>query len=341
MAVPPGVVPEPATDLDDGIVGPVRESGSGLPVEPMPGAEPVDGAEAAPTEAGSESVEPGSEDDLPPTEAPADAAAEEPMAPVSAPLAPVVQGDWLASVCPYLASEDGTYRAATPDADHRCVAVDPPATLPLAFQERFCLTERHPRCEMYKFAQERSRDDGVPIPADRLAAAATRPVQGTAGGGSSNRSAIVAAAGIGGVVVLVLLLVLIMGSCSGGGGGETEEPSGAAPATEQAEATPRPRPTATPERTPDPEPTPTPDPDATARPDVSGLIVLYQIQEGEALLKIAERFDVTRNRLRRDNPILEDLAPADMPGEVIEIPMPAGLTVEEVEALPGFQGFVP
>lgn len=319
-AVPPAAAPEPAADLHDGIVGPVREADGGLP------------AESGPAEAESESVEPGSSADASATESSTSPAAAEPVLPV----APVAQGDWLASVCPYLASEDGTYRSATPDANHRCVAVDPPATLPLAFQERFCLTERHPRCEMYKFARERSQDDGVPIPADRLAATATRPVQGAAGGGSSNRPAIVAAAGIGGVAVLVLLLVLIMGSCSGGGG-ETEEPSAEAQPTQGAQATPTPRPTPTPDR----GPTPTPDADATEPPDVSGMTVFYEIQEGEALLKIAERFDITRNRLRKDNPVLEDMAPADMPGEVIEIPMPAGMTVEEVEALPGFRGFAP
>jgi hypothetical protein len=71
------------------------------------------------------------------------------------------------------------------------------------------------------------------------------------------------------------------------------------------------------------------------------MTILYEIQEGEALLRVSERFGVTRNRLRRDNPALEDVAPAEMPGMVIEIPMPAGMTIEEVEALPGFQGFVP
>ena len=33
------------------------------------------------------------------------------------------------------------------------MAQDPPGTLPSAFQERYCLTERHVRCEMYKYAQ--------------------------------------------------------------------------------------------------------------------------------------------------------------------------------------------
>ena len=141
-------------------------------------------------------------------------------------VAPVVQGDWLASVCPYLASEDGTYRSASPSDGHRCMAVDPAATLPLAFQERYCLTERHPRCEMYKFAQEAGRAGGLPVPAEQLHVAATRPVRTATAGSGSNRPAMIAAAGVGAVAVLVLLLVLIMGSCSSGpGDGAGESPA--------------------------------------------------------------------------------------------------------------------
>ena len=258
------------------------------------------------------------------------------------PVVPVVQGDWLASVCPYLASEDGTYRSAAPDEGHRCVAVEPAATLPLAFQERFCLTERHPRCEMYKFAQETGADGGLPIPAADLSAAATRPVRGPAVDVSGNRPALIAVAGVGGLAVLVLLVVLIMGSCSGGGG----VPAGSSPeplATDQGSSTAPPEATLPPEVTPAPEstPTPTPDADATDAPDMTGTIVLYEIQEGEALRKVSELFGVTRNRLRRDNPELEDVAPADMPGMIIEIPMPSAMTREEVEALDGFAGYVP
>ncbi len=42
-------------------------------------------------------------------------------------VAAVAQGDWLASICPYLVSEDGTYRSALPDEGHRCTAQYPPA----------------------------------------------------------------------------------------------------------------------------------------------------------------------------------------------------------------------
>jgi hypothetical protein len=260
-------------------------------------------------------------------------------------VAPVVQGDWLASVCPYLTSQDGAYRSAAPDEGHRCVAVDPPATLPLAFQERFCLTDRHPRCEMYKYAQEVSQDDGIPVPATQLQAAATRPVQAaTAGGGSSsNRNAIFAAAGVGGVAILVLLVVLLMGSCAGGGSGGEEEGTAEPAATEEPRLEPTPQPTPAPAEEPTPEVEPDPDATAEADPDAvtQGLTVLYEIQEGEALLKVAENFGVTRRRILRANPGLEEVSPADLPGETIEIPVPAGISLEELEALPGYRGPVP
>jgi hypothetical protein len=272
-----------------------------------------------------------------PAESPASGAQTAVQPPVR--VAPVVQGDWLASVCPYLASEDGTYRSATPDQGHRCVAVDPAATLPLAFQERFCLTERHPRCEMYKFAQETGHEGGLPIPAAALTAATTRPVRDSSGS-RPNRAALIAAAGIGGVVVLALLLVLVMGSCSGGGDAPAD-PSSAPQATEVPGATPAPTPTPAPERTPQAESTSTPGAAASEEPVVAGTIILYEIQEGEALLKISQSFGVSRNRLRRDNPELVDIAPADMAGMVIEIPLSSEMSIEEVEAMPGFQGFVP
>ena len=80
-------------------------------------------------------------------------------------------------LCPYLLSEDGTSRSSQPDERHRCTAQDPPATLPLAFQERFCLTDRHVRCEMYKVAED-ARSQALAqdsIPAEQVRKARFRP----------------------------------------------------------------------------------------------------------------------------------------------------------------------
>ncbi len=251
----------------------------------------------------------------------------------------VVGGDWLASVCPYLVSEDGTYRSAAPDEGHRCTAQDPAATLPLAFQERFCLTDRHPRCEMYKFAQE--TDAGGAIPAAQVPPTdpPTRRTRSSQGGGS-NRPVLVAAAGIGGAVVLIVLLVLVMGSCAGDGGAVVEgEATPTPPATE--------RPTATPRPTPEPQVTPTPEPDSDATPalidEATDFTILYEIQPDEALRKVSDTFGVSRNRLRKINPGLEALTPAELPGTVIEIPITGEMTLAEAQALAGvgYQGIAP
>ena len=267
---------------------------------------------------------------------PADGSPAEPSTPAAPFMAPVVPAsDWLATVCPYLTSADGSYRSAEPDEGHRCVAVDPPATLPLAFQERFCLTDQHPRCEMYKYAQEVGQDGGIPVPADQLESAAARPVRGagTDDGMPRDRRTLIAAGSVGGIVVLLVILALLMGSCSGGGGGSPAGSPDAGSSVAAGEA---------PTSTPAPTPTPTSSLDVAASPEVGqdttgGLTVLYVIQPGEGLRKVAETFGISRKRILRANPELEEVTPADMPGLTIEVPVPADMDQAELEALPGYQ----
>jgi len=101
-------------------------------------------------------------------------------------------------------------------------------------------------------------------------------------------------------------------------------------------------PTPTPVPTPTPAPTPTSSLDVDASPAVGrdttgGLTVLYVIQPGEGLRKVAEAFGITRKRILRANPELEEVAPAEMPGLTIEVPVPADMDQAELEALPGYQ----
>jgi hypothetical protein len=280
----------------------------------------------------------------PSTSADAQAAGARAVAPTSTPAsAPVIEGDWLASVCPFVTSEDGTYRSGAPDEGHRCTAQDPAATLPLAFQERYCLTDQHPRCEMYKFAQETNASGAIPVAQVPPTDPPTPHTRRSDGSGPS-RPLIVGAAGLGAIALLLILLVGLMGSCSDGS--DTPGDDGASPDPQASgEPAATPEPTATPTPEPEATPTPEPDPDATPAPtdeaEVPALIVLYEIQEGEALLKVSQTFGVTRNRIRKANPGLEEIAPADLPGTVIEIPLPAEMTIEEVEVLPGYQGILP
>jgi hypothetical protein len=256
--------------------------------------------------------------------------------------ASLAQGDWLASVCPYLASDDGTYRSAAPAEGHRCTAQDPPATLPLAFQERFCLTDRHPRCEMYKFAQETDSTGGIPVARIPPTDPPTPRIGRRSDGSGPGRSVILTAVGIGAVIVLLLLLALALDSCSGDGGSGGDPDASQGPQTTEAPAvTPRPTPTPTPAAEASPTPDPDSDPNATPPAEIPTVTILYEIQPDEALLKVAETFGVSRNLLRKVNPGLADLRPAELPGTVIEIPISGDMTLEAAAELPGYQGIAP
>ena len=134
------------------------------------------------------------------------------------------EADWLDRICPYLLSEDGTYRSTEPDPDHRCMAQDPPGTLPIAFQERYCLTERHVRCEMYKYAQSAREEalggqEGSPAaqvssarfrPSVRSVPVALGPSRGAASAdGRGRRPTGVVVAAIGGIVLILLVLLAL------------------------------------------------------------------------------------------------------------------------------------
>jgi hypothetical protein len=193
---------------------------------------------------------------------------------------------------------------------------------------------------MYKYAQDASADGAVSaVPPGRPTARTSFGL----GGGGSPRPIIIAAAVIAGVIILVLLLVFLVGSCSGGPGAPVE---GASP-TPQASAGPEPTPTRTPKATPSPTAessaavaTAGPDtvPQATQGAAVASVIVLYEVQLDEKLLVIAESFGVTRKRIIRANEGMEDKRPLVAPGDIIRVPVSADMTIEEIEAMPGFQG---
>lgn len=271
-------------------------------------------------------------------------------APVPAPEASTAtEGDWLDRVCPYLLSEDGTYRSTQPDAGHRCTAQDPPGTLPLAFQERFCLSDQHVRCEMYKYAQAtRSaalEEEGIPAaqvssarfrPSVRSVPLALGPADDGTGGRSSRWPIVIIAAVIGALVIFALVL----GSLFGSGGddpspGPVDGASASPPVTIVATAPPEP----TPEPTPEPDATPEPvgSPVGSAVPTVATTPVNYEVQEGEALLAIAEKFGVTRRRILRANADMDE-PPYVEAGDIIIVPAASSLTIEELEAIPGFLG---
>jgi len=256
-------------------------------------------------------------------------------------VAPVAHGDWLASVCPYLASEDGTYRSTAADNGHRCTAQDPAGTLPLAFQEHFCLTDRHVRCEMYKYAQETNADGGIPVA--QIEAAAPRTSRTSGDGGNPRGPIIIAAAAIGGVVIVVFLLAVLLGSCSGEPATPTGDPSPTPQTSDEPKATPSP----TPKAAATPKPTPKPDEvdpgatsDASETPQADGLRIYFEVQEDEKLVRIAELFGVKRKDIIAANEGMADKSPFVQPGDIIIVPVSSEMTIEEIEDVPGYQGRV-
>jgi hypothetical protein len=276
---------------------------------------------------------------------------------------PVVEGDWLDRICPYLLSEDGTYRSSEPDPGHRCTAQDPPSTLPTAFQERFCLSERHVRCEMYKVARSARSvalgQGGIPDdqlktarfkPSVRSVPLAFGPAMGAQSGSGtgSRRPVIVAAIAVGGLAVLIFAVVLLL---SGGGGSGPRAAASPSPSTE-APASTQGTPTVT--ATPPAAATSAVTFKASARatveapassiasaaPPAAEVLIQYEVQEGEALIAIAEAFGTSRRAILAANPDIVDQQPHTQPGDIIIVPVAASISVEDIEATPGFRRFV-
>jgi hypothetical protein len=331
--------PVTATTMGAGHQPAGGEGGANAPGAPQ---EPGPGAGTRPGDLQASASDPS----LGPSPAVADASPTEPDVPTLG-----SDADWMDRICPYLLSEDGTYRSTEPDPDHRCMAQDPPGTLPIAFQERYCLTERHVRCEMYKYAQSAREvalggQEGVP-PA-QVSSARFRPTVrsvpltlGPSRGATSSDAArkrptgLLVATGIGLVLVLLVLLALALNGFGGSTG---------------ADASPSP-PLATVAPSTLPPPTPEPTPDITAGPDSSQaaatgpvggepLLIRYEVQEGEALVRIAETFGTSRNRILAANEGMRERDPYTEAGDIIIVPVSATMTTEEIEAQPGFVGYI-
>jgi len=265
--------------------------------------------------------------------------------------------DWLDRICPYLLSEDGTYRSTQPDAGHRCMAQDPPSVLPTAFQERFCLTERHVRCEMFKMA-EHTRESALGqegIPPGQLTSARFRPsvrsiplalgpsrdgqVQG---GGDQRRRLIAAAIGVAVVAVMILFVILALGGSGDPAGSPGASPS---PAISVSPTTsPSARPTATPPPTSEATAVTSAGPGASAAastlPSTTLRRIEYVVQEDEALIKIAATFGVSRRQIILANEGMAEKKPYTVPGDVIIVPVSADLGAAEIEAVVGFVRFL-
>ena len=213
----------------------------------------------------------------------------------------------LPSLCPYLATPDGSWRSASADREHRCMAVNPPVPLALEKQRRLCLVDAHVGCATYGAALA-SRDSTHPPALQNRPIARMTPVILDHGRFDFRMPAIHADRASGQAVLVgvlgVALAAILVARPSGDAGAATPSPSAAAPSDAAAVPTARvsAQPTdvpqsAAPSATPSPEPSATPRPSAAATPRPSTEPVTsgatYKVKGGDTLSAIAARFDTT------------------------------------------------
>jgi LysM domain len=219
----------------------------------------------------------------------------------------------LSAICPYLLSEDGSWRAARPLREHRCWAVRPPAVLPLNKQRRLCLIEEHRTCPAFQAAQERRESElaAAGITLGALAARQSRPLARTVPTALDRPSAVPGSAslvanyrrlvqvGLAGLMLLAAAL-LILARFTGGAPAATPTPT---PLQSQAAAVgssaPSPTVSVEPSAPPSQLASPSEQPSPTPRPSRR----FYIVKPGDSLSAIADRFNTTVERLQQLNDI--------------------------------------
>ena len=225
-------------------------------------------------------------------------------------------------ICPYLALlEDGRTVSDGFDAEHRCLAVSPPATLERARQVQLCLTEAHVRCERFVSARTAwlAASSGLPRVAPDVAFGTTRLVlepepvwrslAATPRERIGRRALLIAAAGAAIVAVLVLGSVFRLFS-----GAPASSPSPIPSASPSAFPSPSssPAPSSAAESAsvaPTPTLVPTPTPAPTRR--------TYVVQRGDTLNGIAQKFGTTVQAIKSANGLTSDTINI---GQVLIIP---------------------
>jgi len=227
-------------------------------------------------------------------------------------------------ICPYLAlADDGRTVADGFDAEHRCHALTPPASLDRARQVQLCLTEAHARCDRFAAARTAwlAASSGLPRVAPDVAFGRTRlilePEPAWRNLASAPRSrisqrTILLAAGGAAVVAVVIFgnLFGILGKALGPSASPTPIASASANASPSAAlssstpvASPSIAPTALPTAAATPSPVPTPH--------------TYLVQKGDNLNTIAARFGTTAAAIEAANGLPNDTI---NPGQVLIIP---------------------
>ncbi len=252
------------------------------------------------------------------------------IGPIASPVAAAI------SACPYFVDAEGPWRRAQPGRTHRCAAQMPAASIPALKQKRVCLTQEHATCEFFVSASRARQDalvsahihpeqlaaskfqalsQSLPVAIDR---AATEP-----GVRPETRGRFVAFGVIGALVIVAILLfgtfllprnapgtfVAVLPSASMTPAPPTAlAPSGSialpSPSTPGVTPSTSPAPSPAPSTTPSAPATATPLPTPTPQPTVHK----YQVQPGDTLQKIAQRFGTTVKALMAANDLADPAA---------------------------------
>jgi len=227
------------------------------------------------------------------------------------------------AICPFLLAADLSWRAATPQREHRCTAVTPRQPVAPEVQRELCLAEAHRVCERFVAAtrppigglerhrrarprRHRPLARTMPLLIERglvRNALLSFPVR------SSITQAVVIALLVAALVMIVAARVLPAQPVA------TPSP---APFASVALVT-KPSPTPTPTLEPSPSPAGSPSPVAASpNPSPSVAARTYRVRAGDTLLGIASRFGTTVAAITRANHIAH--ADSLSIGQVLVIP---------------------
>ena len=240
-------------------------------------------------------------------------------------LAPVnlVARDVSAAICPYLASEGGAWRSATPSRDHRCTAVEPPVAQATEKQRRHCLSADHVDCPLFRAART-ARAASLAAGADpqsvevadrrRRAVARTAPVilEPPRLVDQAMRLRFDRAPGQIALVGLMLVAFAVVAIARFSAGAPAPSPSPGPSLIAVASPSARPTPTATPV----PTVSPSIDPGSSVSPAPS-FRTTYTVKRGDTLIGIASKFKTTAAKIRALNGMPNNSLKV---GQVLKIP---------------------
>ena len=232
-------------------------------------------------------------------------------------------------ICPYLLALDG-WRSAGVHRDHRCTAVDPPASLASEKQRRLCLTSEHGGCPTYRAARAAraatlapGTDPAIVAAADanRRPLARSTPVVLEHARLTASRARWPASRGVSQAALVALMVgaFVLLGIArlpSSGSAVVTPHPS-SSPSSSPS-PTPSPSPSLSQTTSPSADPSTSPSPSASTAPSAqTGYRSTYKVKKGDTLLGIATQYGTTPAAIRSLNALSGSSLKI---GQVLKIP---------------------